>query len=194
MKNELKKKTCVVTGAAAGIGLGIAEAMARAGARVAMIDIRAEEVSAQVERLNAEGSTAKSYAVDITDRDAVFATFERIRAELGPVFTLVNNAGVVDQRPFEEITGEQIDRMMRVNVNGTLFCCQGTLQVQRKFALNQAELANGLTPGPVERIRIDRHGVIVDRTGELRGLIPGAPVLESQRSELMHCILAGEDK
>lgn len=124
MKNELEKKTCVVTGAAAGIGLGIAEAMARAGARVAMIDIRADEANAQAQRLNAGGLTAKGYAVDITDRDAVFATFERIRAELGPVFTLVNNAGVVDQRPFEEITADQIDRMMRVNVSGTLFCCQ----------------------------------------------------------------------
>jgi len=96
----------------------------QAGAKVAMIDILQEAVCEQAERLSAAGGSARGYALDITDREAVFAVFDGIRAEFGPVYTLMNNAGVVDQRPFEEITAEQIDRMMRVNVNGTLFCCQ----------------------------------------------------------------------
>lgn len=124
MDEGLNGSVCVVTGAAGGIGLGIAEAMARDGAKVALIDILADEVDAQAKRLRTAGGTTGGYALDITDRDAVFAVFDLIRTELGPVHTLVNNAGVVDQRPFEEITAEQIDRMMRVNVNGTLFCCQ----------------------------------------------------------------------
>ncbi len=126
MENMLAGKVCVVTGAAGGIGLGVAEAMAEAGAKVAMIDILEEAVAAEAERLSADGLITKGYAVDITDREAVFASFAQIRGDLGPVFALVNNAGVVDQRPFEDITAEQIDRMMKVNVNGTLFCCQAT--------------------------------------------------------------------
>lgn len=124
MKNELENRTCVVTGAAGGIGLGIASAMVQAGARVAMIDILEDVVSEKALALSGNGCTAKGYAVDITDREAVFATFARIHNDLGPIDTLVNNAGVVDQRPFEEITAGQIDRMMQVNVNGTLFCSQ----------------------------------------------------------------------
>jgi len=50
---------------------------------------------------------------------------------LGPVFCLVNNAGLVDQCPFEQITPEQMDRIMRVNVHGTLYCCQAAAPSMR---------------------------------------------------------------
>jgi NAD(P)-dependent dehydrogenase (short-subunit alcohol dehydrogenase family) len=92
-----------------------------------MIDINAE-VENQAKRLTDEGGTAKGYILDITNRDAVLACFEQIEKELGPVFALVNNAGIVDQRPFEEITAEQINKQMAVNVNGTLFCSQGAVK------------------------------------------------------------------
>ncbi|MBL4699837.1 MAG: SDR family oxidoreductase [Phycisphaeraceae bacterium] len=129
---DLSKCVCVVTGAAGGIGLGIAQALVQEGAKVAMIDILEDKVCQQAQLLSASGGIAKGYAVDITDRDAVFETFAKIRADLGPIDTLVNNAGVVDQRPFEEITGEQIDHMMKVNVNGTLFCCQAVAPDMKK--------------------------------------------------------------
>ena len=132
MKHELHNRTCVITGAAGGIGLGIAEEMARVGANVAMVDILKDKLAVEVERLSAAGGNVKGYLVDITDRAAVFSTFDTIRLELGPVHVLVNNAGVVDQRPFEEITADQIDRMMRVNVNGTLFCCQAAAPDMKK--------------------------------------------------------------
>jgi NAD(P)-dependent dehydrogenase (short-subunit alcohol dehydrogenase family) len=92
-----------------------------------MIDINAE-VENQAKRLTDEGGTAKGYILDITNRDAVLACFEQIEKDLGPVFALVNNAGIVDQRPFEEITAEQINKQMAVNVNGTLFCSQGAVK------------------------------------------------------------------
>jgi len=123
MSTDLTGRVCVVTGAARSIGLGIAEEFCRRGAKVALIDIQGDEVVRQGQRLAATG-TARGYALDITDRAAVQATFARIRADLGPVHVLVNNAGIVDQRPFEEITADQMDRMMRVNVSGSLFCAQ----------------------------------------------------------------------
>ncbi len=122
--HPLKDKVCVVTGSAAGIGLGIAEALVAQGAKVAMIDIQTEALNKESSRLADGAHDVKAYRLDITDREAVFEIFTKIRSDLGPVHVLVNNAGVVDQRPFEEITAEQIDRMMRVNVNGTLFCSQ----------------------------------------------------------------------
>ena len=140
MSNELTGEVCIVTGAAAGIGLGIAEAMVRAGGKVAMVDIRGDEVIAQAERLGVDGGMAKGYVLDITDRDAVFECFGSIEKDFGTVFVLVNNAGVVDQRPFEEITTEQIDRMMRVNVNGSLFCCQAVAKGMK--AANAGHIIN----------------------------------------------------
>jgi NAD(P)-dependent dehydrogenase (short-subunit alcohol dehydrogenase family) len=99
-------RVCVVTGAARSIGLAIAQAMARNGAAVGMIDIDGPTVKAQAASLTDEGLRAAGYKLDITDRDAVLATFEQIAADLGTVDVLVNNAGVVDQRPFEQITPE----------------------------------------------------------------------------------------
>ena len=130
MLNSLKGKVCVVTGAARSIGLGIAEKYCKDGAKVAMIDINTE-VENQAKRLEANGGIAKAYILDITNRDAVLACFEQIEKDLGPIFALVNNAGIVDQRPFDEITADMINKQMAVNVNGTLFCSQGAVKSMR---------------------------------------------------------------
>ncbi len=118
MAIDLRDRVCVVTGAARSIGLAIAEQYREDEARVALLDIN-PEVQKQAQRIGGRG-----YVVDITDRQAVFDCFQDIAKSLGPVFALVNNAGLVDQRPFEEITPEQMDRIMRVNVHGALYCAQ----------------------------------------------------------------------
>jgi len=124
--SELAGKTCVVTGSARSIGLAIAEAYRDAGANVAMIDVNPEVVP-QARRLAAGGARVKGWVVDITDQEAVHACFAEIAAELGDPYALVNNAGIVDQRPVEEVTPEQLDRMFRVNVYGAVYCIQGVL-------------------------------------------------------------------
>ena len=91
-----------------------------------MIDIN-KEVIPEADKLKAAGSDAKGYVLDITDRDAVLNCFKEIEKDLGPVFALVNNAGLVDTRPVEEVTPDIMDRVMRVNVHGTLYCCQGAI-------------------------------------------------------------------
>ncbi len=127
MDAHLDDITTVVTGAAGGVGLGVARAYARAGARVAMIDIQQDELAARAGELRSEGLTVHDYVVDITDRAQVLDVFTRITRDLGPVYVLFNNAGVVDQRPFEEITPPLLDHIMRVNVNGTLYCAQAAV-------------------------------------------------------------------
>ena len=128
---ELTGKTCVVTGAARSIGLAIAEAFCEAGARVAMLDVNPEVVP-QAERLAQGGAQVKGWVLDITDQRAVQACFAEIAAALGDPYALVNNAGIVDQRPVEEVTPEQLDRMFRVNVHGALYCIQGVLAGMRR--------------------------------------------------------------
>ena len=118
---ELEGRTCVVTGAARSIGLAIAEAFKAEGARVVMIDIN-PAVLDEAKRMGEKG-----YILDITDQKAVLACFAKIAAELGDPYALVNTAGIVDQRPIEEVTPEILDKQMRVNVHGALYCIQGVL-------------------------------------------------------------------
>jgi NAD(P)-dependent dehydrogenase (short-subunit alcohol dehydrogenase family) len=132
MSVDLKGRTCVVTGAAKSIGLGVAEMYASLGAKVAMIDLHPDVVKA-AERLAGGGKPVKGYVLDVTNRDAVMACFDKIEKELGDVFALANFAGVVDQQPIEEITPERLDRVMRVNVNGTIWPIQAALRTMKKY-------------------------------------------------------------
>ena len=129
---DLKGKTCVVTGSAKSIGLGVAEMYAGLGAKVAMIDLN-PEVLKQAERLAKAGHTVRGYVVDITDQQAVRACFADIVKNLGDVFALTNVAGAVDQQAFCEITPERLDKMNRININGTVWCSQGALQTMKKL-------------------------------------------------------------
>lgn len=132
MSVDLKGKTCVVTGSAKSIGLGIVEMYCGLGARVAMIDID-PEVATQAERLAKAGHTVRGYVLDITDRAAVLACFKDIAKSLGDVFALANVAGAVDQQAFEEITPERLDKMNRININGSVWCAQGALATMKTY-------------------------------------------------------------
>lgn len=127
---DLKDKVCVVTGAAKSIGFGIAESYAKAGAKVALIDID-PTVEDSAEQLRATGGNTRGYVLDITDREAVLACFDEISESLGPVYSLVNNAGVVEQSALEDITAEQLEKMFAVNVYGTVYCSQGAVKTMR---------------------------------------------------------------
>jgi NAD(P)-dependent dehydrogenase (short-subunit alcohol dehydrogenase family) len=132
MSVDLRGKTCVVTGAARSIGLGIAEMYCSLGAKVAMIDIN-PEVKEQSERLAKAGHAIGGYVLDITDQKAVFACFDDITRNLGNVFALANVAGAVDQQAFEEITPERLDKMNRININGSVYCAQAALKTMKSL-------------------------------------------------------------
>jgi len=122
MLQSLENKVCVVTGAARSIGLAIAEKFRADGAITVMLDIN-PDVLKQAERIGASG-----HVIDITNRSEVLLLFDQIHEIHGPIYALINNAGIVDQRPFDEITEELINKQMAVNVNGTLFCSQGAVK------------------------------------------------------------------
>lgn len=121
-----------MTGAARSIGLAVAEMYCGLGAHVAMIDMNTE-VRDRAEELAKEGHKVRGYVLDIADRAAVFACFEGIVATQGSVFALVNSAGSVDQQPFEEITPERIDRINRININGSVWCSQAALKSMKSY-------------------------------------------------------------
>lgn len=124
--HSIKDKACVVTGAAKSIGYGIAERYCRLGAKVALVDIN-PAVMQSAEALRAQGYEATAYVLDITDPAAVKTAFAQIRATYGSVYALANVAGIVSQHPIEEVTPEEWDRIMRVNVYGAFYCIREAL-------------------------------------------------------------------
>ncbi len=129
--DNLKDKVCVVTGAAKSIGFCIAEKYAEQGAKVVLIDIDPAVEQAAAE-LRDNGYFAQGIVLGITNRQAVLDCFAKIVSEVGDIYALVNNAGVVDQRPFEENDEAIFDKMFKVNVYGTAYCIQGAIESMKK--------------------------------------------------------------
>ena len=123
----MTKKTALVTGAAAGIGAACARMLAAQGIAVGALDVDAERCANTVAEIEAAGGLAIALGADISDRVQVRAATTALRAAFGPVTILVNNAGVTDFTPFDEITEDRWEAVYRVNVLGQIIVAQEVL-------------------------------------------------------------------
>jgi 2-hydroxycyclohexanecarboxyl-CoA dehydrogenase len=117
-------KVALVTGAAAGIGAACARRLAKDGVAIGVLDLDAERCVDTVAAIRGAGGLAMALGADVSNREQVFAAVDKLRAEFGPVTILVNNAGVTDFTPFEEITDDRWDFVYAVNVRGPMICAQ----------------------------------------------------------------------
>jgi 2-hydroxycyclohexanecarboxyl-CoA dehydrogenase len=125
---RLQGKTAIVTGAARGIGESVAEALAADGAAVAACDLDFDGVRRVAERIASKYDTRTlALTLDVADRASVVGAFDEAVADLGPVDILVNNAGVDVIGPFVESTEESWDRIIAVNLRGTINTCHVVL-------------------------------------------------------------------
>jgi NAD(P)-dependent dehydrogenase (short-subunit alcohol dehydrogenase family) len=120
-------RVAVVTGAASGIGLGVARRFASVGHAVALLDRDAEAAERAARTLRDEGASAIACAVDVADWAAVADAFARVRGELGPVAILVTSAGIESFQAALDITPESWGRILAVNLTGTFTCIQAAL-------------------------------------------------------------------
>jgi NAD(P)-dependent dehydrogenase (short-subunit alcohol dehydrogenase family) len=122
---KLTGRVALVTGAARGIGRGIAEVFADEGADVAVNDVgnmpQAETVAASI---RSKGRRAITVAADVAKRGDVEPMIDKVWKELGPIDVLVNNAGIETIVPFLELTDEQWTRLVDVNLRGAWLCSQ----------------------------------------------------------------------
>jgi NAD(P)-dependent dehydrogenase (short-subunit alcohol dehydrogenase family) len=107
-------KTAVVTGGASGIGKAIAARLAADGHHVATIDLQASAVDF-------------AFTADVTDRAQVDAALDKIRTQLGPVSILVNAAGLDGFSRFTDISFDDWQRVINVNLHGVFHCCQAVI-------------------------------------------------------------------
>lgn len=120
-------KVALVTGAAAGIGASCAQRLARMGMAVGVLDLDADRCANTVTAIVGAGGRAMPLGADISDRLQVVAALNRLRAELGPVTVLVNNAGIPGFSSFLEIDDATWDRMIRINLTGAFVVTQEVL-------------------------------------------------------------------
>lgn len=124
MQITFDHKNVLVTGAATGIGRAIAVAFADSGANVFINHLDQDN---QVEHLIAENSITAAYSADISNKAAVTQMVGRITREHGAIDILVNNAGISKPGPFLEISEEDWDRTLNINLKGAMLCCQAVI-------------------------------------------------------------------
>lgn len=130
MIDRLEGRTCIVTGAAHGIGRAVALRLAAESASVVIADIDgdgAAEVAAEIE---AEGGQAFGHWVDVSDRDAVRALIEATTARYGALDVMFNNAGIAQAVPLIDTTADQFRRLFEINALGVLI---GIQEAARQF-------------------------------------------------------------
>jgi NAD(P)-dependent dehydrogenase (short-subunit alcohol dehydrogenase family) len=121
---DLKEKVAVVTGASMGIGYGLAKALAHAGANVVVTARSLPELETLVEEIRREGGEATAIPLNVKDVANIEAVMQQVYEQHGQLDILVNNAGLGANHPATEITEEDWDSMMDVNLKGLFFCCQ----------------------------------------------------------------------
>lgn len=121
------QKVALVTGAAAGIGRACSVRLAKDGYAVGVLDLDEARCADTVNEIVAAGGKAVALGADISKRIQVQAALAKLRAALGPITLLVNNAGMAEFLPFEEITDEQWDRIFAINVRGAFIVTQEVL-------------------------------------------------------------------
>lgn len=122
---ELDGAVAVVTGAARGIGKAIARAYAARGARVALVDVLADELTRTADELAGSGADVLPVVADVTRTRQVEAAAERVEAELAPIDVQVNNAGTFSTiAPVWQADPDRWFRDVRVNLWGSFLCCR----------------------------------------------------------------------
>ena len=148
---RLDEKTAFVTGAASGIGRAIALGIAAFGANVACFDRPGPGLEKVTEDVRSAGVQAIAVAGDVTDAHALADGIQRTQEELGPLALAVNSAGIANAAPAEDMSAEQWQRVIDVNVTGVFLSCQ---------AEGRAMLSNGT--GSIVNIA-SMSGTIVNR-------------------------------
>jgi len=118
MGEELRDKVAIVTGAAQGMGRAVAERFAEEGAALALLDLREDRLDEVVDAIRARGGDVRAYPGDVADEERVASLVAAVLEAHGQVDVLVSCAGIMTPTRFHELTVEEWDRVVAVNLRG----------------------------------------------------------------------------
>jgi NADP-dependent 3-hydroxy acid dehydrogenase YdfG len=161
---ELRGRVVVVTGASSGIGEATAVAFAKRGAKVVLAARRLDRLEDLADRIERAGGRALALRCDVGDRDEIQRLPGIVEELVGPADVLVNNAGIPGGGRFAELTMEQIERVVRVNLLGVLYGTRaflpGMLARGRGHVVNVASLAGRYAVPGASVYTATKHAVV----------------------------------
>ena len=129
---SLENKISIVTGAARGLGRAIAVELARRGSDIAACDVNLEGTEAMAQEVRSLGRRTLSLTLDVARASDVGRMVDRVMKDFGRIDVLVNNAGICQVATIEEITEEDWDRVMAVNLKGVFLCSKAVMGVMKR--------------------------------------------------------------
>ncbi|KKS69680.1 MAG: hypothetical protein UV39_C0004G0013 [Candidatus Azambacteria bacterium GW2011_GWA2_42_62] len=152
---DLTGKVALVTGARRGMGKSHALVLARQGAKVAVTDISQEECQLVVDEIKTAGGEAAAFKMDVSSKADVDAVFDAVIKQFGRLDILVNNAGIFAPKPALEITEEDWDKTININLKGEHYTASkgGIIGMTETLAIELASLGinvNAIAPGAID--------------------------------------------
>lgn len=121
---SLQGKVALVTGAGQGIGRAIALRLAKEGADIALVDLNEEKILAVARKIEGLGRKTAIFKADVSDQKQVYAAIDHAEKVLGGFDIMVNNAGIAQVQAISDVTPEELDKIQKINVGGTLWGIQ----------------------------------------------------------------------
>jgi NAD(P)-dependent dehydrogenase (short-subunit alcohol dehydrogenase family) len=155
-KFKLTDRVALVTGGAGGIGLATVEALAEAGARVTIADLKDSAIAAAREQMAAKGYAVEGVTMDVTRSARVTEVADEMAARLGRIDILINNAGIArSETPAERVADEHWLNVLDVNLNGTFWCARAfgkhMLEAGRGAIVNVGSMSGFIVNRPQEQ-------------------------------------------
>lgn len=165
LSGSIKDKVALVTGSTSGIGLGIAKALAGAGAHIALNGFGdRDQIAGLIKDLETHGIKARHFAADMTKPDEISDMMDAIETEFGGIDILVNNAGIQNVQPVEEFSPEKWDAIMAINLSSAFHTTRKAVPMMRKRGwgrvINMGS-AHALVASPYKSAYVSaKHGIL----------------------------------
>jgi len=127
-----QQRIALVTGAGQGIGAAIARHLGLSGCKLVLVDINQDHLSQLSTQLNNEGIENLTVTLDVTNKDAIKKSFEKVIEQYGTIDVLVNNAGIIRDGFVSNITEDDWDKVLDVNLKAAFLCCQAVFPVMKE--------------------------------------------------------------
>ncbi len=129
---DTRRRVVVITGAGQGIGAAIARCFAGQGTSLALVDVNAEQLRQLAESLPASAGEVLQLTANVADKEQVRQLVEQVVAKFGAIDVLVNNAGIIRDNLISNISEQDWDQVLDVNLKGAFLCCQAVFPTLKK--------------------------------------------------------------